>query len=194
MPPNWVCGAPRYAARRLPTTPYSRTIYDPFWVAGQSDLGIPISLHVITGRRHIPDRGGIQKPIDAGDIVANYLFLTVDMQHTFSDSDHQGVLERFPKLKIVSAENDTGWLPHFIYRMDHTCERSAWELLAQREAQRISEAPIVGHVSGRSGRTRDIRIFGANNYMWASDFPHSDCTWPHSREVIKAISPKFPKM
>jgi predicted TIM-barrel fold metal-dependent hydrolase len=21
--------------------------------------------------------------------------------------------------------------------------------------------------------------------MWASDFPHTDSTWPHSREVIK---------
>jgi len=23
-----------------------------------------------------------------------------------------------------------------------------------------------------------------DNLMWASDFPHSDSTWPHSREVI----------
>jgi uncharacterized protein len=28
------------------------------------------------------------------------------------------------------------------------------------------------------------RSFGENNYMWASDFPHTDSTWPHSREVI----------
>jgi predicted TIM-barrel fold metal-dependent hydrolase len=28
------------------------------------------------------------------------------------------------------------------------------------------------------------RLFGEDNYMWGSDFPHSDCTWPHSREVI----------
>ena len=26
--------------------------------------------------------------------------------------------------------------------------------------------------------------FGEDNYMWASDFPHSDCTWPNSRKVI----------
>ena len=30
------------------------------------------------------------------------------------------------------------------------------------------------------------RIFGENNFMWASDFPHTDSTWPHSREVIDA--------
>ena len=28
------------------------------------------------------------------------------------------------------------------------------------------------------------QFFGQDNYMWASDFPHTDSTWPHSREVI----------
>ena len=27
-------------------------------------------------------------------------------------------------------------------------------------------------------------FIGIDNLMWASDFPHSDSTWPHSREVI----------
>jgi predicted TIM-barrel fold metal-dependent hydrolase len=29
------------------------------------------------------------------------------------------------------------------------------------------------------------KFFGEDKYMWASDFPHTDSTWPHSREVIK---------
>ena len=28
-------------------------------------------------------------------------------------------------------------------------------------------------------------IFGENNYMWASDFPHTDSTWPDSLRVIE---------
>jgi predicted TIM-barrel fold metal-dependent hydrolase len=27
--------------------------------------------------------------------------------------------------------------------------------------------------------------FGADNYMWASDFPHADSTWPNSLKVIE---------
>jgi len=27
--------------------------------------------------------------------------------------------------------------------------------------------------------------FGADNFMWASDFPHTDTTWPHSVEVVE---------
>ena len=28
-------------------------------------------------------------------------------------------------------------------------------------------------------------MFGEDNYMWGSDFPHTDSTWPHSRQVIE---------
>ena len=34
-----------------------------------------------------------------------------------------GVFERHPKLKVVCAEADAGWVPHFIYRMDHAYNR-----------------------------------------------------------------------
>ncbi len=27
--------------------------------------------------------------------------------------------------------------------------------------------------------------FGADNFMWASDFPHTDSTWPNSLKVIE---------
>jgi len=29
-----------------------------------------------------------------------------------------------------------------------------------------------------------ITLFGEDNFMWASDFPHSDSTWPNSLKVI----------
>ena len=28
------------------------------------------------------------------------------------------------------------------------------------------------------------RYFGEDQFMWASDFPHTDSTWPRSQEVI----------
>jgi len=34
-----------------------------------------------------------------------------------------GVLERFPRLRIVSAENDIGWIGHYLQRMDHAYEK-----------------------------------------------------------------------
>ncbi len=31
----------------------------------------------------------------------------------------------------------------------------------------------------------NYQFFGEDNFMWASDFPHTDTTWPHSRKVIE---------
>jgi len=56
------------------------------------------------------------------------------------------VLERFPALKIVLAENDTGWLPHFMYRLDHTYERYGG-LLTGAKTKLVFEAPIVSDLS-----------------------------------------------
>ena len=36
-----------------------------------------------------------------------------------------GVFERHPRLKLVCVEADAGWVPHFMYRMDH-----AWTVTA----------------------------------------------------------------
>jgi uncharacterized protein len=32
--------------------------------------------------------------------------------------------------------------------------------------------------------TGTYQFFGADRYMWASDFPHTDSTWPHSQAAI----------
>ena len=94
------------------------------------------------------------------------------------------VFERFPKLKIVSAENDTGWLPHFMYRLDHTCERyGGYFSLKEKPSDYLKRQLWATFLDDRVGALT-YEIFGENNYMWGSDFPHSDCTWPHSREVI----------
>ena len=29
-----------------------------------------------------------------------------------------GLFEKFPRLRIVSAENDVGWIPYLMYRLD----------------------------------------------------------------------------
>ena len=31
-------------------------------------------------------------------------------------------------------------------------------------------------------------MFGENNYMWASDFPHQDSTWPNTPDVVRDIA------
>jgi hypothetical protein len=50
-----------------------------------------------------------------------------------------GVFERHPNLKIVCVEADAGWVPHFMYRMDHAYKRHRYWLPAGRSSRMPSE-------------------------------------------------------
>jgi predicted TIM-barrel fold metal-dependent hydrolase len=172
--------------------PYSSAIYDPFWQTA-SDLQMPLSLHIVTGGAksqvwqivgHIAksekDTPGISQ-------IGRYQFYLADIQVTLYTLVVSGVLERFPRLKIVSAENDTGWIPHFMYRLDHGYKKY-W---ANAKIRKLEMAPsdyirrqVYATFQDDPIGPATWSFFGEDNYMWASDFPHGDCTWPNSRKVI----------
>jgi len=96
------------------------------------------------------------------------------------------VLDRFPNLKFVSAENDIGWIGHFVGRMDHAFERygkmvnCALKLKPSEYFKRQVCVTFMDDAIGVANR----HVIGVDNLMWSSDYPHSDSTWPHSQEVI----------
>jgi predicted TIM-barrel fold metal-dependent hydrolase len=186
-----ICGAP------TPERPYHSRIYDPFWAVAQ-ELDIPISLHLVTGRKVPKSKDAkaahaMPSDQDAVRVLSkgfsrSYMTALHEIQCTFIDIILGGVLERFPKLKIVSAENDTGWLPHFLYRLDHAFEKfgpmSEDSPLKHKPSEYVHRQLWATFQDDPVGPTT-YKFFGEDNYMWASDFPHSDCTWPHSREVVE---------
>src|SRR5712691_11467520 len=80
--------------------PYGHRDYDPFWAAAQ-DLDMPISLHILTGRRGTG--------VDRRHVLRSYMSLPHSIQVSFAELVLGGVLERYPRLKLVSAENDISW-------------------------------------------------------------------------------------
>ena len=84
--------------------PYRSDIYAPFWATAQ-ELRMPISLHAITGMgRESQWNFGLKERYMCGDCAPH------EIERSFSVLIFSGVLERFPTLQIVSAENNCGWL------------------------------------------------------------------------------------
>ena len=109
-----------------------------------------------------------------------------EVQRSFTDIILGGVMMRFPKFKLVSAENDTGWLPHYMYRLDHAFEKWGVQMaepLEMKPSEYIRRQLWATFQDDPVG-PMTWQFFGRDNYMWASDFPHTDSTWPHSQEVI----------
>jgi predicted TIM-barrel fold metal-dependent hydrolase len=166
--------------------PYSSPEYDPFWAAAQ-DLNMPLSLHILTGR------GGNR--FSRRRVLFGYMKLPQEIQLTFADMIVGGVFERFPRLKIVSAENDVSWIPHFMYRLDH-----AYDRLRHLEGLTLSMLPseymkqnIWATFQFETTNVDFTRqIFSAERIMWSSDYPHTDSPWPRSREFIAEAFQNIP--
>ncbi len=167
--------------------PYSLPDYDPFWAAAQ-DLQIPLSLHILTGR------GGVQ--FDLRRVLYGYMKLPQEVQLTFADMIAGGVFERFPRLKVVSAENDVSWIPHFLYRLDH-----AYDRLRHLQGLTLSMLPsdymrrnMLATFQFESANVEFTRqIYGADNIAWSSDYPHTDSTWPRSKEFLSEALKDVPE-
>ena len=178
--------------------PYSSRGYDPFWQAA-AELRMPISLHVVTGGpaqasaepTRQGDRGARKATRPESGWSRYYMFLTTDVQQSLFTILMGGVLERFPKLKMVSAENDTGWLPHFMYRLDHAYNKYGAHRAANSEMKpsEFMRRQLWATFQDDPIGPATYKFFGTDNYMWASDFPHTDSTWPNSLKVIKRTLP-----
>jgi predicted TIM-barrel fold metal-dependent hydrolase len=169
--------------------PYTSREYDPFWATAQ-DLQTPLSLHVITGKKppkSEEERKKVRMAPRDPSFVRGYMSLIHEVQRSLTDIIFGGVMMRFPRIKFVSAENDTGWIPHYMYRLDHAYEKFG---VLMSEPIDMKPSEYVRRNLWATFQDDPIgpmlfRYFGEDNFMWASDFPHTDSTWPNSLKVIE---------
>ena len=156
---------------------YDSKIYGPFWEAAV-ELGLPLSFHILTYR------SGETR----GPKMNSFLSVVRGCQDIMGMLVLGGVFERHPGLKIVCVEADAGWVPHFMYRMDHAYKRHRFWLPAGQELSKLPSEYFAEHVyvTFQDDWTafRHADAMNWHRLMWANDFPHSDSTWPWSQEML----------
>ena len=162
--------------------PYDDAHYDPFWAAAQA-LELPVSVHAQTERRVDVGPHNVPTPV-------NVIFLPIVAARVLVTMIYGGVFDRFPKLKIVSAENDAGWAGNVIERMNFTHYK-----MRRRNMERgVRHKRLPSEYFGDNIYMTFIRdlsamrltdIVSADSLMWGSDYPHLFSTWPDSRAHIK---------
>ena len=165
--------------------PYSLPLYDPFWAVAQ-DLDMPVSLHAITGIERIPWEYEAEKRALRPTVTPH------EIEKSFSILILSGVLERFPRLKIVSAENNCGWLPYYLQRVDRAFARfgpsgtaTPWPTKLTLKPSEYFRRQMYCTFIDDSFGVASRHWIGVDNVMWSSDYPHTASTWPHSRDIIE---------
>jgi predicted TIM-barrel fold metal-dependent hydrolase len=160
---------------------YDSRRYDAFWEAA-IELGLPLSFHILTDRNY--SFGARVR----GPAMNGFLGIVRGCQDIMGTLVLGGVFERHPALKIVCVEADAGWVPHYMYRMDHAYKRHRNWLPA---GQTLSKLPSEYFRENIYTTFQDdwvaFRVADLMNWhrlMWANDFPHSDSTWPWSQEML----------
>jgi uncharacterized protein len=156
---------------------YDSPVYDEFWDAAIA-LGLPLSFHILTTRDSAPTRGPRMNA---------FLSVIRGCQDIMGTLVLGGVFERHPRLKIVCVEADAGWVPHYMYRMDHAYKRHRNWLPAGRLSKLPSEY-FAEHIyvtfQDDWVAFKTANLMNWRRLMWANDFPHSDSTWPWSQAML----------
>jgi predicted TIM-barrel fold metal-dependent hydrolase len=100
-----------------------------------------------------------------------------------------GVFEKFPDLTIAYSEGQIGWMPYVLERADVVWEENrGWGGVADK----VKEPPSVlfrRHVYGcffnDAHGLRSLAEIGVDRITYESDYPHSDSTWPRTREIAE---------
>jgi predicted TIM-barrel fold metal-dependent hydrolase len=157
---------------------YDSKVYDDFYRAAL-DLELPLSFHILTVRDNAPVRG---------PKMNGFLTIIRGCQDIIGTFILGGVFERHPDLKVVCAEADAGWVPHYMYRMDHAFKRHRNWLPPGQELSKLPSEYFRQNVYTTfqddwvAFKTADLVNW--RRLMWANDFPHSDSTWPWSQQLL----------
>jgi predicted TIM-barrel fold metal-dependent hydrolase len=154
--------------------------WEPFFAACQ-ETGTVVCMHIGSGTK-------TPKASPDGPDAVSALILFGNSVASLADFLFSGVLYRFPGLRIMYAEAQIGWVPYVLERADDIWDAHRGWSNSQRDCP---EPPSTYYRRGQvyscffkdAVGIKMIDQVGVDNIVFETDYPHSDGTWPHSREA-----------
>jgi predicted TIM-barrel fold metal-dependent hydrolase len=164
--------------------------WDRLW-ATAAETGLPISFHLKGG---MWSKALQKRRIGKWPYAAYASVLPLQLDEPLALMMFSGALERHPGLTLVMAEIGIGWLPYFITRMDHEWEalRGQLDYATESRPSELFRRQVMVTFEEEPLGAQLIPLVGADSCMWASDYPHTDSTFPNSHEAIEEALGSLP--
>ncbi|MDP6389396.1 MAG: amidohydrolase family protein [Alphaproteobacteria bacterium] len=171
---------------------YDQPDYEPLWAAAAA-LDMSLSLHTATRRVHSNSALGERTVHDASRRATKVFLPAISM----CDMIFSGVFERHPDLRLAIVEFELSWVPYVVVNMDYTYRERHEEALYRFKGDTLPSDFFQRNVY-LSFQEDDVGIrmrdrIGVDCMMWGSDYPHSESTFPRSREVLDEILEGVPE-
>jgi predicted TIM-barrel fold metal-dependent hydrolase len=159
------------------TKSYIDPEFDPLWNLIQ-DLDMTVTMH-LGGR--IPRFG------DKKHFLPDLVMSKLAMAEPVAIFIYGAIFQRFPKLRLAIVESGIGWLSWMAEYMDATWERQRFWVespLTEKPSFFMDRNVFASFIHDREG-VLNRNEAGGRNIMWSSDYPHSETSFPKSREYIR---------
>lgn len=160
------------------------TVDDPVWAVA-AEAGVPLSIHVSFATQPQGDKRRMK-------LTGDMRFFDVPVR--VSQFVKSGVFDRFPELRLVLVEVDSGWIPYLKEQMDDRFLRASPEeqsRLRRRPAEYFDDNIASTFITDHYGVANRHDV-GLSQMMWSSDFPHGGSDWPNSKVSIEAQTEGVP--
>ena len=172
---------------RIKDSGYYEPRYEPMWAALE-ETGMVINVH--TSATQGVARTHYEGPREVEPRKQSLGFATkqAPAQQFLGNLILSGVFDRHPKLKVVCAEFDVGWVANLVQQVDYWFGRDstfdADKNINQRSpSEYFKKNVFVTYQDDRAG-VLTASVYGEDNFLWASDYPHGVTTWPNSKETV----------
>jgi predicted TIM-barrel fold metal-dependent hydrolase len=164
--------------------------WEPLWDAAES-LEMPIALHIGAGVHSL----GKAPSSTPWKFAALCGVLGMQLDEALASMILSGTLEHHPGLKLVLGEAGIGWIPYALERLDYEVEH--FKVLPGQTpltltAGEIFRRQVYATFSEDHFGMANLDSIGADNVLWAADYPHGDGTFPHTQAVVTKMFQGYP--
>ncbi len=153
--------------------------WDPFFAACE-ETGTVVCMHIGSSSKMpatSPDApAAVQATLSFNNAMAS-----------MSDFFFSGVLVRFPRLHLAYSEGQIGWIPYILERADDVWrEHRAWggvKDIVPEPPSTYYYRQIYGCFFRDRHGLESLDAVGVNNITFETDYPHTDSTWPDTKQV-----------
>ena len=173
-----------FLPQAIPDKMWHHPDYDPVWQAAV-DLEVPLAIHGMDSATGKPLLGVRYNGVEGGArSVGTLIGFPFENMLALAHFMLSGILDRFPTLRLLVLESNSGWLPFFLNRLDKATEgRQGLAFydnpLGATPMEYFLRQCAIAADADENTIKYVVDYIGNNNIVFNTDYPHSDAPAPH---------------